>query len=181
MACAGVGVDMVEIARMGRVLARTPRVAERLFTAEERAYCDKRARPAESYAARFAAREAVLKALGCGFAGMGLQDVSVVADPRTGAPKARLQGAAARLAAERGVVEVALSLSHTHDVAQAIAVAVTEEARPPKEERSDPAAELTRSFKEARSVLDDLERVQETEWKTVAQAAEPAPAGPKEV
>ncbi|WP_204829611.1 holo-ACP synthase [Olsenella sp. CU969] len=180
MACAGVGVDMVEIARMERVLERTPRFRERVFTAEERAYCDGRARPAESYAARFAAREAVLKALGCGFAGMGLADVSVVPDPRTGPPKARLAGAAARLAAERGVVEVALSLSHTRDVAQAIAVAVTEDARPPKEERPDPAAELTRSFKEARSVLDDLERVQETEWKA-AQAAQPAPAGPEEV
>ena len=52
--------------------------------------------------------------------------------------------------------------------------------RSPKEERPDPAAELTRSFKEARSVLDDLERVQETEWKA-AQAAQPAPAGPEEV
>lgn len=167
MATAGVGVDMVDIARMERVLARTPRVRERVFTKEERAYCDRRARPAEHYAARFAAREAVLKALGTGFAGVGLADVSVAMDERTGAPRAVLAGAAAAEAARQGVVEVALSLSHTRDVAVANAVAVTEDARPVKEERPDPRANLAASFKEARSVLDDLERVQNEQWNTV--------------
>ena len=64
MALAGVGVDILEIARMERALERTPRVAERAFTPEEREYCERAARPAERYAARWAAREAVLKALG---------------------------------------------------------------------------------------------------------------------
>ena len=64
MATAGIGVDMLEISRMERVLERRPNFARRVFTDEERAYCDRCARPAEHYAARFAAREAVVKALG---------------------------------------------------------------------------------------------------------------------
>ena len=64
MALAGVGVDILEIARMQRAIETNRRFLERVFTAEERAYCDKSARPAENYAARFAAREAILKALG---------------------------------------------------------------------------------------------------------------------
>lgn len=67
MALAGIGVDIVEIPRMARALERTPSMRTRLFTKEERDYCDSSARPAEHYAARFAAREAVLKALGTGF------------------------------------------------------------------------------------------------------------------
>ena len=63
---AGIGVDMLEIARMERVIERRPSFLKRVFTKEERAYCGRRARPAEHYAARFAAREAVLKALGTG-------------------------------------------------------------------------------------------------------------------
>ena len=77
MALASVGVDMVEIARMEKVLGRRPNFAKRVFTKEERAYCDRMARPAQHYAARFAAREAVLKALGTGFSrGIGFADVS---------------------------------------------------------------------------------------------------------
>ena len=60
----GLGVDIVEIDRMRAALERTPRLKERLFSAEERAYCDKRSRPEVHYALRFAAKEAVLKALG---------------------------------------------------------------------------------------------------------------------
>ena len=64
MALAGIGVDMLEIARMERTMRRRPSFLRRVFTEEERAYCDACARPAEHYAARFAAREAVVKALG---------------------------------------------------------------------------------------------------------------------
>ena len=94
MALAGIGVDIVEIARMERALKRTPSFRTRLFTAEARAYCDSSARPAEHYAARFAAREAVLKALGTGFSeGIGYSDVSVTRDAN-GRPRALLQGRA---------------------------------------------------------------------------------------
>ncbi|MFI5054008.1 MAG: holo-ACP synthase, partial [Acidimicrobiia bacterium] len=64
MEIVGLGVDICEIARMERALLRRPTMRERVFTTEERSYCDRKARPAESYAGRFAAREATIKALG---------------------------------------------------------------------------------------------------------------------
>lgn len=161
MATAGIGVDMLEIERMERVIARRPNFVGRVFTDEERAYCEKSARPAEHYAARFAAREAVLKALGTGFSGgIGLRDVSVSRD-ESGRPRVVLAGRAAEVARERGVREIALSISHTRDVAVANAIAVTDDVRPAPPARDEAARALATSFKEARSVLDELERVQE--------------------
>ena len=161
MALAGIGVDIIEIARVERALKRTPRMAQRLFTDEERAYCERTARPAQHYAGRFAAREAVLKALGTGFSqGIGLKDVSVTRD-ESGRPQVLLAGRAAEVAAEQGVLEIALALSFTRDMAVANAVAVTEAARPHRDEARDPDRELAASFKEARSVIDELERLQE--------------------
>lgn len=153
---------MLEIARMERVIARRPSFLSRVFTDEERAYCDRRARPAEHYAARWAAREAVLKALGTGFSGgIGPQDVSVT-NEASGRPQAVLRGRALELAREQGVREVALSLSHTREVAVANAVMVTDEVRPKVEERADPERELLQSFRQARVVIDELERQQAT-------------------
>ena len=161
MPLAGIGVDMVEIARMEKVLGRRPNFAKRVFTDEERAYCDRMARPAKHYAARFAAREAVLKALGTGFSGgIGFADVSVVRG-EGGRPAAVLAGRAREVADELGVLEVALSISYTHDLAVANAVAMTDEVRPRKEERPNPKEELRASFRAARSVIDELERVEE--------------------
>lgn len=158
---AGIGVDMLEIARMERVLERRPNFARRVFTDEERAYCDRTARPAEHYAARFAAREAVLKALGTGFGqGVGRKDVSVSRD-QNGRPVAVLAGRALEVAQAQGIVEVAISLSFTSDLAVANAMAITADARPkPKPAKQDERALIAQSFKEARSVLDELERVQ---------------------
>ena len=151
----GLGVDIVEIGRMKDALERRPRLKERLFSAEERAYCDKRSRPEVHYALRFAAKEAVLKALGTGFSGMRFTDVEVARE-NTGRPVPRLSGRAAERAAEIGVVEMHLSLSFTHTTAVASAVAITEGARPRKDERPDPKAELAASFKEARALLDEI-------------------------
>lgn len=164
MAEAGIGVDIVEIARMEGVLEKTPSFARRVFTEEEQAYCEKSARPAVHYAARFAAREAVLKALGTGFSeGIGVRDVSVSRDSK-GRPVAVLAGRAAEVAKVLGVVEVALSLSHTSELAVANAMAITADARPQrKTTREDERAHLARSFREARAVLDELERVQDDE------------------
>lgn len=160
MALAGIGVDMLEIARMRRAMERTPRFVRRVFTPEERAYCEAHAHPAEHYAARFAAREAVLKALGTGFSqGVGLSDVSVRNDA-SGRPLAVLRGRAAQLAREQGVREIALSLSTTHEVAVANAVAVTDDVRPQRDEGDAQARELARSFREARGLIDELERVE---------------------
>ncbi|WP_072373363.1 holo-ACP synthase [Thermophilibacter mediterraneus] len=163
MGTAGIGVDMLEIERMEQVMRRRPNFVRRVFTEEERAYCDASARPAEHYAARFAAREAVLKALGTGFSGgVGLRDVSVTRDA-AGRPQALLTGRAAQIARERGVREIALSISHTREVAVANALAVTDDVRPAPATRDDAARALAVSFKEARAVLDELERVQEAE------------------
>lgn len=161
MALAGVGVDIVDIARMERVLGRTPRFAQRVFTEEERAYCDATARPAAHYACRFAAREAVLKALGCGFGpGVRLSDVAVTQDG-SGRPRVVLSGRAAEAARERGVLDVAVSLSFTRDMAVANAVATTAQTAPKASEAPDPRRELEASFREARSVIDELERVED--------------------
>jgi holo-[acyl-carrier protein] synthase len=151
----GLGVDIVEIDRMREALARRPRLKERLFSAEERAYCEKRSRPAVHYALRFAAKEAVLKALGTGFSGMRFTDVEVVRE-QSGRPVPHLSGRAAERALELGVIEMHLSLSFTHSTAVASAVAITQDARPRKDERPDPKAQLAASFKEARALLDEV-------------------------
>lgn len=151
----GLGVDIVEIDRMRVALERSPAIRERLFSAEERAYCEKRGRPEVHYALRFAAKEAVLKALGTGFSGMRFTDVEVVREAN-GRPVPFLSGRAAERAAELGVVEMHLSLSFTHSTAVASAVAITEDARPRKDERPDPRAQLAASFKEARALLDEV-------------------------
>ena len=151
---AGLGVDIVEIERMRAALERRPRMKERVFSEAERAYCEKRARPEIHYALRFAAKEAVLKALGTGFQGMRFTDVEVAREA-SGRPVPVLSGRAAARAEELGVIEMHLSLSFTHSTAVASAVAITEGARPRKDERADPKAELAARFKEMRGMLDD--------------------------
>ena len=108
-----------------------------------------------------ASREAVLKALGTGFSqGVGRKDVSVTRD-KLGKPKALLSGRALEIAQELGVVEVALSITLTGDLAVANAIAITEDARPkPKDEKVSTKKRVTQTFKEARSVLDELEQLQ---------------------
>src|SRR5512137_1846244 len=150
----GLGVDMVEIDRMAAALERHPRMKERCFSAEERAYCDGRNRPNVHYALRFAAKEAVLKALGTGFSGMRFTDVEVIRDS-TGRPVPRLSGRAAEVAEEIGVVEMHLSLSYTHTTAVASAVAIT--AHEYEAQAEDPATKRMRAFKEMRSIVDDAE------------------------
>lgn len=165
MAEAGIGVDIVEIARMERIMRDTPGFFPRMFTEEERQYCEASARPAAHYACRFAAREAVLKALGVGFGqeGVGRKDVSVSRDAN-GRPLAVLSGGALAVAQRLGVQEVALSLSFTGELAVANAMAIIPDFRPKaKEERVSERERLAQSFREARSVLDELERVQNTE------------------
>ena len=118
----GVGIDAVDVERFRRSLARTPGLAARLFTEGERADVGGRHDPAEGLAARFAAKEAVMKALGVGLGAFGFHDVEVVRAP-SGQPSLVLRGPAAELSAERAVRCWHLSLTHTATVAQAIAVA----------------------------------------------------------
>jgi holo-[acyl-carrier protein] synthase len=127
----GLGVDLCEIERLREAMARTPSMRERIFTADEQAYCERRRDPAERYAARFAAKEAVMKAMGIGLGGCAVRDIEVVHDEDTGAPSVRLHASAARVAAERGVAGWLLSLTHTGGMAQATALALGEPAPPP--------------------------------------------------
>lgn len=113
------GVDLLEIDRLERALARRPRLAERLFSDEERAYAAARARPGQHLAARFCAKEAVAKALGLEV--WSFRDVEVIRGD--GPPEVRLYGAAAQRAAELGV-EVHISLTHTRREAAAVAMTV---------------------------------------------------------
>ncbi len=119
----GIGTDLCEVDRMRRALERTPSLRERVFTAAERAYCDRRRDPTERYAARFAAKEAVLKAMGVGVGACKLSEIEVAREP-SGAPSVHLHGGALRLAEERGITAWRLTLTHTRATAQAIAVAL---------------------------------------------------------
>jgi holo-[acyl-carrier protein] synthase len=119
----GVGVDLCEVDRMRRVLARTPGFAARVFTEDEQAYCRRRRDPVERFAARFAAKEAVLKAMGVGVGACALREIEVVRE-ESGAPSLVLHGAAANLAAARGIARWHVSLSHTSRVAEALVIAV---------------------------------------------------------
>jgi holo-[acyl-carrier protein] synthase len=116
----GIGLDAVEVDRFRRVLERTPSVADRLFTAGERAYGAARA---ERLAARFAAKEAVMKAMGVGIGAFAWHDVEV-ARRDSGAPELVVRGRAAELAAERGITGWRLSLTHTRHTASAVVVAL---------------------------------------------------------
>jgi holo-[acyl-carrier protein] synthase len=111
----GAGIDLLEIERLERALERHPRLAERVFTAAERDYAAARARPARHLAARFAAKEAVVKALGL-TGGFGLREIEIIpGEP----PTVRLSGKAAATAAG---AEVGISLTHSRDFAAAVAI-----------------------------------------------------------
>ena len=115
-----VGVDLIEIARIRRALERYPRFRERCFTEAERAYCDSRPNPAQSYAGRFAGKEAVGKALGFGIArAFAWRDVEIAGRPK---PSVRLSGRVAEWADRLGVASIDLSMSHSRELANAVAV-----------------------------------------------------------
>jgi holo-[acyl-carrier protein] synthase len=115
-----IGVDLIEIDRIRRALERYPRFRERCFTEAERAYCDARPNPAESYAGRFAGKEAVGKALGIGVArAFAWKDIEIVGRPK---PAVRLSGRVQAWAARVEAGAVDLSMSHSRELANAVAV-----------------------------------------------------------
>jgi holo-[acyl-carrier protein] synthase len=118
----GVGVDLTPVSRMAEALERHPeRLEKRLFTDGELAYCRARAHAMQHFAARFAAKEAVLKALGVPD-GLSWHELEVVCADN-GAPRFELHGVAAEAARARGVARLHLSLSHAGDLAIAFVVA----------------------------------------------------------
>jgi|SRR5580692_218947 holo-[acyl-carrier protein] synthase len=119
----GSGIDLVEIARIQQSLERFgQRFLDRVYTAAEQAYCQRKRNAGESFAARFAAKEAGAKALGTGIShGVNWLEIEVVRE-RGGRPTLRFQGRAAQIAAQLGVARAALSLTHTRDLAMASVV-----------------------------------------------------------
>jgi holo-[acyl-carrier protein] synthase len=115
-----VGVDLIEIERIRRALDRYPGFRERCFTPAERAYCDSRKNPAQSYAGRFAGKEAVGKALGFGVArAFAWRDVEIVGRPK---PGVQLHGRLAAWAERLGAGEIDVSMTHSRELASAVAV-----------------------------------------------------------
>ena len=127
MTVLGLGTDIVETARIAASIARHGEAfLDRVFLASERAYCDRLAAPERCFAARFAAKEAVAKALGTGIgAQLGWRDIEILRQP-SGAPAVRLHGTGAATAAGLGVREWRLSLSHSDHYATATALALGE-------------------------------------------------------
>jgi len=121
----GTGIDAASIAHTGRLLHRFgERFTRRVFTEAERNYCAGRRHPAQSYAVRFAAKEAVMKALGSGWgSGVRFREIGVQSDER-GRPEIVLEGGALARAKVLGVTRIHLSLSHHDDLA--LAAAITE-------------------------------------------------------
>ncbi len=118
-----IGIDIIEVGRVRETIARTPRFAERVFTPAERAYCESRgAVAAQHYAARFAAKEAALKALQTGWSGgISWQDVEIFSQ-ESGAPLISFHGRARELFAQTGATAAHISIAHTteHAIAQVI-------------------------------------------------------------
>ena len=118
-----IGIDIVEVYRIRQTIARTPRFAERVYTVAEREYCDAKGKAAaQSYAARFAAKEAFLKALKTGWRGrITWQDIEVVSDA-DGAPSLKIHGEALNILTDLAANRVHLSISHTteHAIAEVI-------------------------------------------------------------
>ena len=115
-----VGVDLIEIQRIAQALERYPGFRERCFTDAEREYCDGRANPPQHYAARFAGKEAVGKALGSGVR-FTWREIEIVGRPK---PSVRLSGRTAAFAEKVGAGALDLSMTHSKELAAAICVVV---------------------------------------------------------
>ena len=124
----GVGIDVVAVERFVAALTRTPHLADRLFTTAERVTASGHPRRPTSLAARFAAKEAVAKALGVP-AGLDWHDCAVVSEP-SGRPRLAMTGTVAAAAAAQGISDWHLSLSHDAGIAAAVVVAVARAATP---------------------------------------------------
>ena len=115
-----VGLDLIEIGRIRRTLERYPSFRDRVFTEAEREYCDSRPNPPQHYAARFAGKEAVGKALGFGVArAFAWKDIEIAGRPK---PSVRLSGRVAAWAERVDAGAIDLSMTHSRELAQAVAV-----------------------------------------------------------
>ena len=123
-AVVGLGIDLVDIPRLGAVLKRRPGMRERIFAPEELSYTDTLVNPLPSLAGRFATKEAVMKALGVGLGAVDWTDIAVIRQ-EGGAPRLVVRGRAAHRADARGIATWHLSISHTDTLATATVIAVS--------------------------------------------------------
>lgn len=119
-----IGIDAVEVNRFRDLLERRPTIAQRLFSQCELEYASRFGDPAERYAARFAAKEATMKALGVGIGAFGFREV-YVERTSSGAPLLRLEGRAGQLSRERGVGSWLVSITHTASIAEAFVIGMS--------------------------------------------------------
>jgi holo-[acyl-carrier protein] synthase len=119
----GLGVDLADIERVGHVLTKYPRFADRCFTDHEREYAFRFASPERRLAARFAGKEAVMKSLGTGWRRIRWRDIEITGGGR---PTVKMSGNAAKRAGTLGVTEVLVTITHTDTSALVMAVAVGE-------------------------------------------------------
>ena len=157
------GIDLAEVARIEQLMASRPELRERVFTARELAYCDRRGRVGEHLAGRWAAKEAVLKSLGTGMGPrMEWTDIEVVND-RSGRPRVLLHGEARVVAESLGMHHIDVSLSHSGGLAVAYAVLVCVPGPPDGAPEPEPAPHHTRQKETTGMRLDDSRQVLRTE------------------
>ncbi|MDP2622716.1 MAG: holo-ACP synthase [Actinomycetota bacterium] len=123
MRIVGLGIDLADIERVGRVLEKYPRFAERCFTEHERQYAFRFARPERRLAARFAGKEAVMKSMGTGWRRIRWTDVEITGG---GKPTVRIRGTAKRRAEMLGVTGFEVTITHTEKDAMVLAIALGE-------------------------------------------------------
>lgn len=118
----GIGTDIIQVSRLERTITNNPRFVDKVFTPNEIAYCESRASKYQSYAARFAAKEAVMKAIGTGWDGkINWADIEVVSD-ELGKPELVLHNASLEYVRVHGIDGLHLSLSHEKDYAIAYVI-----------------------------------------------------------
>jgi holo-[acyl-carrier protein] synthase len=119
----GIGTDIIEVTRIERLLTKQKRFQKRIFTEREIAYCETKKNKAQNYAARFAAKEAFLKAIGTGWrGGVAFREIEIVNNAR-GKPEMFLTGAAKEFADKLGITNIQVSLSHLKDFSIAVVTA----------------------------------------------------------
>jgi holo-[acyl-carrier protein] synthase len=119
-----IGIDIIDIDRITRMLKKYPKFRSRVFTEREISYCEKKKYPAQHYAARFAAKESIMKALGTGWAeNIHWKDLEI-RETSSGKPSVYLHGQAQVICKKQGVKEIRISLSHCKAYAVALAQVV---------------------------------------------------------
>ncbi|AGB40296.1 holo-(acyl-carrier-protein) synthase [Halobacteroides halobius DSM 5150] len=119
----GLGIDIIEIERIKKAIKKRANFKKRFFTEIEIEYCEEYKIPWSHYAGRFAAKEAVVKALGTGFREFKWQDIEIIND-NLGKPEVNLYNQAQKIAHKKGIEEIMLSISHSRDYAVAQAIAL---------------------------------------------------------